>query len=216
MGFGTRMKALAKTAPGLGLELVDVDPPAYGTHDVLIRILKTAVCGTDVHIWDWDDWAQRTIRVPSVVGHEFVGVIERLGEEVQGLHLGQVVSGEGHIVCGHCRNCRAGRRHLCPNTSSVGVDPGRRLRQWLSLPASNVWPLAEAIPLEVAAVFDPLGNAVHAALSFDLVGEDVLIAGAGPIGCMAAAIARHVGARHIVVTDSMPTGSNSRRRWGPP
>ena len=198
------MKALVKVAPTTGLVLIDVDTPQIGRDDVLIRILKTAICGTDVHIWEWDDWARRTIPVPMAVGHEFVGVIDELGEGVLGLERGQLVSGEGHVVCGRCRNCRAGRRHLCPNTVSVGSTRPGAFAEYLALPASNVWPLDSTIPLEVASLFDALGNAVHTALSFNLIGEDVLITGAGPIGCMAAAVARHVGARHVVVTDMNP------------
>lgn len=198
------MKALVKATEGEGLELLDVEEPAFGDRDVLIRILKTAICGTDMHIWEWDDWARRAISVPTIVGHEFVGRIERCGVDVRGLETGQLVSGEGHVVCGHCRNCRAGRRHLCPNTVSVGSSRAGAFAEFLALPATNVWPIESGIPLDVASVFDPLGNAVHTALAYDLVGEDVLITGAGPIGCMAAAVARHVGARNVVVTDVNP------------
>jgi threonine 3-dehydrogenase len=198
------MKALVKAASAAGLSLVDVDTPPIARDDVLIRILKTAICGTDVHIWEWDDWARRTVPVPMVVGHEYVGVIAAVGDGVLGLEKGQLVSGEGHVVCGRCRNCRAGLRHLCANTVSVGSTRPGAFAEYLALPASNVWPLDDAIPLEVASLFDALGNATHTALAFNLIGEDVLITGAGPIGCMAAAIARHVGARHVVVTDVNP------------
>jgi threonine 3-dehydrogenase len=198
------MKALVKAAAGRGLELADVSVPPIGRDDVLIRILKTAICGTDVHIYEWDEWARRTVPVPMVVGHEFVGVIDKLGSDVRGLHVGGLVTGEGHIVCGHCRNCRAGRRHLCVNTISVGATRPGAFADYLALPSSNVWVADPAIAPDVLAICDPLGNAAHTALSFDLVGEDVLITGAGPIGCMAAAIARHVGARHVVVSDINP------------
>jgi len=195
------MKALvkAKSEPGLWME--DVPLPMTGPHDVLIRINKTAICGTDMHIFNWDSWAQKTIPVPMTVGHEYVGEIVELGSEVRGLDLGERVSGEGHIVCGHCRNCRAGRQHLCRDTAGVGVNRSGAFAEYLSIPASNVYPLPADISDDMAAILDPLGNATHAALSFDLVGEDVLITGAGPIGIMAAAIARHVGARHVVITD---------------
>ncbi len=195
------MKALVKKEARPGLWLESVPEPTIGPNDVLIEIRKTAICGTDIHIYQWDAWAARTIPVPLTTGHEFVGVISALGSEVQGLRVGQRVSGEGHITCGHCRNCRAGRRHLCPNTVGLGVQRTGCFAEYLSLPAANVFPLPEAIPDRIAAFLDPLGNAAHTALSFDLVGEDVLITGAGPIGVMATAIARHVGARHIVVTD---------------
>jgi threonine 3-dehydrogenase len=198
------MKALVKAAAGPGLKLADVPVPAIGRDDVLIRILKTAICGTDVHIYEWDEWARRTVPVPMVVGHEFVGVVDKLGSDVRGLHVGELVTGEGHIVCGHCRNCRAGRRHLCVNTISVGATRPGAFADYLALPSSNVWVADPAIAPDVLAICDPLGNAAHTALSFDLVGEDVLITGAGPIGCMAAAIARHVGARHVVVSDINP------------
>ena len=198
------MKALVKSGPGLGLSLEEVVTPKPERNEVLIRILKTAICGTDVHIYEWDDWSRRTVPLPLVIGHEFVGVIEQLGEDVGGLEVGEVVTGEGHIVCGHCRNCRAGRRHLCVNTVSIGATWPGAFAEYLALPAVNVWPADPAIPLEALALFDPLGNAVHTALSYDLTGEDVLITGAGPVGCMAAAVARHVGARHVVITDVNP------------
>jgi len=189
----------AKREPGLWLERVAV--PEIGPNDVLIRMRKTAICGTDLHIYNWDDWAQATIPVPMVTGHEFVGVIAAIGAAVTGFAVGDRVSGEGHITCGHCRNCRAGRRHLCRNTQGVGVDRPGCFGEYLSLPASNAFKLPDDISDDLASIFDPFGNATHTALSFDLVGEDVLITGAGPIGCMAAAISRHVGARHVVVTD---------------
>jgi threonine 3-dehydrogenase len=199
------MRALVKKHRRPGLWLEDVPLPRVGTGEVLIRVLRTAICGTDVHIFAWDDWAQRTVAVPLIAGHEFVGRISELGDGVQGLEVGQLVTGEGHIVCGRCRSCRAGRRHLCVNTVSIGVTAPGAFAEFLALPAVNVWPVAESIPLDTLAVFDPLGNAVHTALSFDLVGEDVLVTGAGPVGCLAAAVARHVGARHVVITDINPS-----------
>jgi threonine 3-dehydrogenase len=168
---------------------------------VLIRIHTSAICGTDMHIWNWDAWSQKTIPVPMHVGHEYVGLIEKIGDEVEGYKVGDRVSGEGHIVCGHCRNCKAGKRHLCPNTFGVGVNRPGSFAEYLALPATNLFRLPDAISNDMAAIFDPYGNAAHTALSFNLVGEDVLITGAGPIGCMAAAIAKHVGARHVVITD---------------
>jgi len=195
------MKALSKLKAAPGLTLCEVDPPAIGHNDVLIRIRKTAICGTDIHIWKWDDWAQKTIPVPMHVGHEYVGTIVELGSEVQGFKIGDRVSGEGHITCGHCRNCRAGRRHLCRNTIGVGVNRPGAFAEYLALPAFNTFPIPEGISDDLAAIFDPFGNAVHTALSFNMVGEDVLITGAGPIGIMAVAVARHVGARHVVITD---------------
>jgi len=198
------MKALVKAGPEKGLRLQDVPVPEAGLNDVLIRILKTSICGTDVHIWNWDEWARKTIPVPMVVGHEFVGVVEAFGENVHGYQPGDLVSGEGHVVCGRCRNCLAGRRHLCAKTSGVGVNREGAYAQYLSIPVTNVWACDPSIPLEVLSCFDPLGNATHTALSFDVLGEDVLITGAGPIGIMAAAIARHAGARYVVVTDVNP------------
>jgi threonine 3-dehydrogenase len=195
------MKALAKLEAAPGLTLCDVAPPTVGHNDVLIKINKTAICGTDVHIWKWDDWAQKTISVPMHVGHEYVGTIVELGSEVQGFKIGDRVSGEGHITCGHCRNCRAGRRHLCRNTVGVGVNRPGAFAEYLALPAFNTFPIPNGISDELASIFDPFGNAVHTALSFNMVGEDVLITGAGPIGIMAVAVARHVGARHVVITD---------------
>ncbi|MGH8126877.1 MAG: L-threonine 3-dehydrogenase [Gammaproteobacteria bacterium] len=195
------MRALVKAEKAEGLWAQDVPQPELGHNDVLIKIKKTAICGTDIHIYNWDEWAQKTIPVPMTVGHEFVGTIVELGSEVQGLKVGQRVSGEGHITCGHCRNCRAGLRHLCPNTKGIGVNRPGAFAEYLSLPAVNVYPLPDDISDDIASFLDPLGNATHTALSFDLVGEDVLITGAGPIGCMAVAIAKHVSARHVVITD---------------
>jgi threonine 3-dehydrogenase len=198
------MKALVKSKPEPGLWLEEVPVPEVGINDVLIRILKTSICGTDIHIWNWDEWAQKTIPVGLVIGHEFVGVVEDFGNNVHDYKRGDLVCGEGHVVCGHCRNCLAGRRHLCPNTKGVGVNRDGAYAEYLSIPVTNVWPADPRIPLEVLSAFDPLGNATHTALSFDVLGEDVLITGAGPIGMMAVAIARHCAARHVVVTDVNP------------
>ncbi len=195
------MKTLSKLKAEKGIWLTDADVPECGYNDVLIKIKKTAICGTDMHIYNWDEWSQNTIPVPMTVGHEFVGVIESIGEGVSGFEIGDRVSGEGHITCGHCRNCRAGRRHLCRNTVGVGVNRSGAFAEYLSIPAVNAFKLPADISDDMAAIFDPFGNAVHTALSFDLVGEDVLITGAGPIGIMAAAVCRHVGARHVVITD---------------
>ncbi|ACS83993.1 L-threonine 3-dehydrogenase [Musicola paradisiaca] len=195
------MKALAKLRPEPGIWLTDVPQPEPGHNDVMIKIRKTAICGTDVHIYNWDAWSQKTIPVPMAVGHEYVGEIVAIGQEVEGFHIGDRVSGEGHITCGYCRNCRAGRRHLCRNTVGVGVSRPGAFAEYLVIPAYNAFRIPDAIPDDIAAIFDPFGNAVHTALSFDLVGEDVLVSGAGPIGVMAAAICRHVGARHVVITD---------------
>ena len=195
------MRALVKAEAGPGLSLQRVKKPDIGHNDLLIRIRKTAICGTDVHIWKWDEWARKTIRVGMHVGHEYVGEVVEMGSEVRGFRIGDRVSGEGHITCGYCRNCRAGRRHLCRNTLGVGVNRDGAFAEFLVIPAFNAFKIPDDIPDEVAAILDPLGNATHTALSFDLVGEDVLITGAGPIGIMATAICRHVGARHIVVTD---------------
>ena len=208
------MKAIVKSKPGPGLWLEDVPEPAVGRNDVLIRIRKTSVCGTDVHIWNWDAWAKKTIRVPMTVGHEFVGIVEAVGDNVTDYAPGDLVSGEGHLVCGHCRNCLAGRRHLCARTSGVGVNRDGAFAELLSIPVANVWPCDPRIPLDVLSCFDPLGNATHTALSFDLLGEDVLITGAGPIGLMACAIARHAAARHVVVTDVNPYRLDLARKMG--
>ena len=195
------MKALVKLKKERGLWLQDVPVPEAGPEDVLIKVERSAICGTDLHIYNWDDWAQRTIPVPMTVGHEFVGTVAAVGREVTGIAPGDRVSGEGHITCGHCRNCRAGRQHFCRNTVGVGVNRPGSFAEYIAIPARNAYPIPADLPDDVAAVLDPLGNAAHTALSYDLVGEDVLVAGAGPIGLMAAAIARHVGARHVVVTD---------------
>lgn len=195
------MKALVKKEAAPGLWLEDVPEPTMGINDVLIKIKRTAICGTDLHIYNWDDWAQKTIPVPMTVGHEFVGEIVDVGSNVNDYRPGQIVSGEGHVVCGRCRNCMAGRRHLCNQSSGVGVDRPGAFAEYLSLPMSNVWEHREGIDLDVASLFDPLGNAVHTALQYDLLGEDVLITGAGAIGAMAAAVCRHAGARHVVITD---------------
>lgn len=195
------MKSLVKAKREPGIWMEDVPVPEYGVNDVLIKIKKTAICGTDIHIYKWDDWAQATIPVPMTVGHEFFGEIVAIGKEVQGLSLGQRVSGEGHITCGFCRNCRAGKRHLCRNTLGIGVNRPGCFAEYLSMPASNVIVLPDNITEDQAAILDPLGNAAHCALAFNMVGEDVLITGAGPIGIMAVSIAKHIGARHVVITD---------------
>ena len=195
------MKALVKRNSTRGLWLEDVPEPEVGINDVLIRVNRTGICGTDLHIYKWDAWAQKTIPVPMVVGHEFVGEIVAIGSNVSDFKPGDIVSGEGHVVCGRCRNCMAGRRHLCADTKGVGVNRPGAFAEFLSLPMTNVWHHAPGIDLDVASIFDPFGNAVHTALSFPLLGEDVLITGAGPIGIMAAAIAKHAGARFVVVTD---------------
>ncbi len=208
------MKALAKLERGPGLTLTRVKKPEVGHNDVLIKIAKTGICGTDIHIWKWDDWAQRTIPVPMQVGHEYVGEIVEVGQEVRGFQPGDRVSGEGHITCGSCRNCRAGRRHLCRNTIGVGVNREGAFAEYLAIPAFNAFKIPDDISDELAAIFDPFGNATHTALSYDLVGEDVLITGAGPIGIMAAAIARHVGARHVVITDVNEYRLDLARRMG--
>lgn len=198
------MKALVKEKAEAGLWLQDVPEPEVGINDVLIKVKRTAICGTDMHIYNWDEWAQKTIPVPMVVGHEFVGEIAEVGSNVIDFHPGQIVSGEGHVVCGRCRNCMAGRRHLCAHTSGIGVNRPGAFAEYVALPMSNVWEHRDGIDLDVASLFDPLGNAVHTALQWDLLGEDVLITGAGPIGAMAAAVCHHAGARHIVITDVLP------------
>jgi threonine 3-dehydrogenase len=195
------MKALAKLHSEKGIWMTECEKPTVGHNDLMIKIHKTAICGTDMHIYQWDDWARNTIPVPMVVGHEYVGEVVDIGQEVLGFSLGDRVSGEGHITCGHCRNCRAGRRHLCRNTTGVGVNRQGAFAEYLVIPAFNAFKIPDNISSDLAAIFDPFGNAVHTALSFDLVGEDVLITGAGPIGMMAAAVARHVGARNVVITD---------------
>jgi len=198
------MKALVKRHSRQGLWLEDAPDPKIGINDVLIKIARTAICGTDMHIYNWDSWAQATIPVPMVVGHEFVGHIVDVGSNVNDFRPGQLVSGEGHVVCGRCRNCMAGRRHLCAHTSGVGVDRAGAFAEYLALPMSNVWEHRPGIDLDVAALFDPLGNAVHTALQYDLVAEDVLITGAGPIGAMAAAVCKYAGAKNVVITDINP------------
>ena len=198
------MKALIKKFKKPGIWLDEVPVPEYGQNDVLIKIQKTAICGTDIHIYNWDEWASKTIPVPMVVGHEYVGVVEAFGSNVQDVVKGELVSGEGHITCGHCRNCRAGRRHLCPNTLGVGVNRPGSFGEYLVIPVSNIWHCDPNIDKDVLSIYDPFGNAVHTALSFDVLGEDVLITGAGPIGIMAAAICKHVGARYVVITDVNP------------
>ena len=198
------MKALVKSRDGRGLWLEDVKEPEIGINDVKIRVLKTGICGTDLHIYEWDDWAQKTIKVPLVIGHEFVGEIVEVGSNVSDFHPGELVSGEGHVVCGRCRNCLAGRRHLCAHTKGIGVNRPGAFAEYIVLPMTNIWRHDPNINREVAAIFDPFGNAVHTALSFPVLGEDVLITGAGPIGIMSAAVARHSGARHIVITDLNP------------
>ena len=195
------MKSLAKIKKEPGLWQQDAPVPVIGSNDVLIKIKKTAICGTDLHIYNWDEWSQKIIKVPMIIGHEFFGEIAAMGKEVTGFKIGDRVSGEGHIACGQCRNCKAGRRHLCLKNIGVGVTRQGCFAEYLSLPAVNAYPIPDEVKDDYASVLDPLGNAAHVALSFDLVGEDVLIAGAGPIGIMSAIIARHVGARHIVITD---------------
>ena len=195
------MKALSKLKAEEGIWMTDVPKPELGHNDIMIKIRKTAICGTDVHIYNWDEWSQKTIPVPMVVGHEYVGEIVAIGQEVTGYKIGERVSGEGHITCGHCRNCRGGRTHLCRNTTGVGVNRTGAFAEYLVIPAFNAFKIPDNIPDELAAIFDPFGNAVHTALSFDLVGEDVLVSGAGPIGIMAAAVCKLVGARNVVITD---------------
>jgi len=198
---GEGVKALLKAHPAAGLWLADVPEPVIGINDVLIRVLRTGICGTDIHIFDWNDWARQTIPVPMTVGHEFVGEIVDVGANVNDFHPGELVSGEGHVVCGRCRNCMAGARHLCANSSAVGVNRPGCFAEYIALPMTNVWRHDSRVDRDAAAIFDPFGNAVHTALTFDVLGEDVLITGAGPIGIMAAAVARHAGARYIVITD---------------
>lgn len=208
------MKALVKTRGEPGLWLEERPIPTVGINDVLIRVLRTSICGTDVHIWNWDAWAQKTIPLGLTIGHEFVGMVESVGANVHDFAAGDLVSGEGHVVCGRCRKCLAGRRHLCAHTSGVGVNRDGAYAEYLAIPVTNVWACDPAIPLDILSAFDPLGNATHTALAFDIMGEDVLITGAGPIGCMAAAIARHCRARHVVVTDVNPYRLELARRMG--
>lgn len=208
------MKALVKRCRDVGLWLEDVPEPEVGLNDVLIRVDRTGICGTDLHIYKWDAWAQKTIPVPMVVGHEFVGVVVEVGANVADFHPGEVVSGEGHVVCGRCRNCLAGRRHLCKDTKGVGVNRPGAFAEYLTLPMTNVWHHRDTVDRDVASIFDPFGNAVHTALSFPVLGEDVLITGAGPIGIMAAAVVRHAGARHVVITDVNPYRLDLARKMG--
>lgn len=208
------MRALVKREPKVGLWMEEVPVPTIGINDVLIRVLRTGICGTDLHIYNWDAWAQKTIPVPMAVGHEFVGEIVEVGSNVRDFHPGEIVSGEGHVVCGHCRNCLAGRRHLCKDTKGVGVNRPGAFAEYISLPMTNVWVHDGSIPRDIQSIFDPFGNAVHTALQFDVLGEDVLITGAGPIGAMAAAVVRHAGARYVVVTDLNPYRLELARKMG--
>jgi len=208
------LKALIKSKAEPGLWLEDTLEPEYGINDVLIRVRHTGICGTDVHIYDWDEWAQKTIHVPMVIGHEFVGEILAVGSNVNDFFAGDVVSGEGHVVCGRCRNCLAGRRHLCATTKGVGVDRPGAFAEFISLPMTNIWRHSPGIDQEVAAIFDPFGNAVHTALSFPVLGEDVLITGAGPIGIMAIPVVKRAGARHVVITDLNPSRLELARKMG--
>ncbi len=208
------MKALVKKHPRPGLWMEEVPVPDYGINDVLIRVHKTAICGTDVHIYNWDAWAERTIPVPMTIGHEFVGTVAAMGSNVHDLEIGEVVSGEGHIVCGRCRNCLAGRRHLCKDTKGVGVDRPGAFAEYVCIPVTNVWHADPSIPMDILSIFDPFGNATHTALAFRVLGEDVLITGAGPIGIMATAIAKHAGARYVVTTDLNPYRLELAREMG--
>ncbi|WP_436492973.1 L-threonine 3-dehydrogenase [Actinokineospora sp. HUAS TT18] len=208
------MKALVKVAPGPGLELIEVPDPTPGPGDVLLRVLRTGICGTDLHIDSWDEWAAKTIKAPLTLGHEFVGEVVEVGAAVTKVKVGDLVSGEGHLVCGTCRNCRAGRRHLCANTVGLGVHTNGAFAEYAVLPESNAWVHNHHVDLDVAAIFDPFGNAVHTALSFPVLGEDVLITGAGPIGLMAAAVAKHAGARHVVITDISEARLDLARKLG--
>lgn len=208
------MKALVKSKAEPGLWLEDIPEPTLGINDVRIQVDKTGICGTDMHIYKWDAWAQQTIPVPMAVGHEFVGEIIEIGSNVKDFKVGDIVSGEGHVVCGRCRNCMAGRRHLCADTKGIGVNRPGAFAEYIVLPMTNVWLHNEGIDSEVASIFDPFGNAVHTALSFPVLGEDVLITGAGPIGCMAAAVAQHAGARYVVITDVNPWRLSVAKQMG--
>ena len=208
------MKALVKMHPREGIWMDEVPVPEYGINDVLIQIHKTSICGTDIHIWNWDAWAQKTIPVPMTIGHEFVGTVAAIGGNVHDLKIGDIVSGEGHIVCGRCRNCLAGRRHLCKDTQGVGVNRSGAFAEYLCIPVTNVWHADASIPMEILSIFDPFGNATHTALTHKVLGEDVLITGAGPIGIMATAIAKHAGARYIVTTDVNPYRLDLAKRMG--
>ena len=209
-----KMKALVKKYAKPGIWMDDIDIPPVGQDDVLVRIKKTAICGTDIHIYEWNEWAQKTIPVPMTIGHEYVGEIVALGANVTSVGIGSIVSGEGHIICGFCRNCQAGRRHLCKNSRGVGVNRPGCFAEFLSVPVSNIWRTDPAVPEELYSIFDPFGNAAHTALSFDLVGEDVLVTGAGPIGIMAAAIAQKVGARNVAITDLNPYRLELAKKMG--
>jgi len=211
-----KMKALVKKYAQPGLWLDEVPIPEIGINDVLIKILKTSICGTDVHIYKWDEWAQKTIPVPMTIGHEFVGAIAAMGSNVHDFALGDIVSGEGHLVCGRCRNCLAGRRHLCNHTSGVGVNRPGAFAEYLAIPVTNVWHCDPKIPLDIISCFDPLGNAVHSALAYNVLGEDVLITGAGPIGIMAVAVAKHAGARYVVISDVNSDRLELAKRWARP
>lgn len=208
------MKAIIKPKAGPGLELTDQPMPEYGINDVLIKVKKTSICGTDVHIDTWDDWASKTIKPPMIIGHEFVGEVAEIGSNVHDVHVGEIVSGEGHIVCGHCRNCMAGRRHLCAETQGVGVNRNGAFAEYIAIPQTNVWHCDPKIDTDILSAFDPLGNAAHTALSFPVLGEDVLVTGCGPIGCMAIAIARHAGARYVVATDLNPYRRDLAKKMG--
>src|ERR1700680_370385 len=208
------MKALVKSKREPGLWLEEIPEPSIGINDVLVRVLRTGICGTDLHIYNWDEWAQRTIPVPMAIGHEFAGEIVQVGSNVNDFHAGDLVSGEGHVVCGRCRNCLAGRRHLCAHAMGVGVNRAGAFAEYIAVPMTNIWRHKENVDLDVAAIFDPFGNAVHTALSFPVLGEDVLITGAGPIGIMAAAVAVHAGARYTVITDINPYRLELARKMG--
>jgi threonine 3-dehydrogenase len=208
------MKALVKSKREPGLWLEDIEAPKPGMNDVLIRVLRAGICGTDVHIYKWDDWAQRTIPVPMAIGHEFVGEVVEAGSNVADFHAGDIVSGEGHVVCGRCRNCLAGRRHLCAHTMGVGVNRAGAFAEYIVLPMTNIWRHAPTVDLDIAAIFDPFGNAVHTALSFPVLGEDVLVTGCGPIGLMAVAVAKHAGARFVVATDMNPYRLDLAKKLG--
>jgi len=210
------MKALVKSRADRGLWLEDVPEPQLGINDVKIRVQLTGICGTDLHIYEWDEWARSTIPVPLVIGHEFVGEIVEVGSNVTDYYPGDIVSGEGHVICGRCRNCLAGRRHLCAHTQGVGVNRPGAFAEYIVVPMMNVWKHTHPVPLEIAAIFDPFGNAVHTALSFPVLGEDVLVTGAGPIGIMAAAVARFAGARHVVITDVNPYRLELAKKAGIP
>ena len=208
------MKALVKSKSEAGLWLEEIPEPSAGINDILIRVLRTGICGTDLHIYEWNAWAQRSVPVPLAIGHEFVGEVVAIGANVNDFRPGDIVSGEGHVVCGRCRNCMAGRRHLCAHTKGIGVNRTGAFAEYIALPMTNIWRHAPGIDLDVAAIFDPFGNAVHTALAFSVLGEDVLVTGAGPIGIMAAAVVRHAGARHVVITDVNEYRLDLARRIG--